>query len=295
MKKINLLALTTGCLMLTALFTGCGDNTPTASTTAETTTEASTAADTIDTNAGGGVLCLKVNPEIAVTYDADGKVTDLRARNEDGSAILADFGNYLNRDCREVVTDLVEDIGEAGYFVEEVEGEARQIVIEIEDGSMLPSDDFLDDVVADVQYCVSTNNWSSNINVEGESNYGVTNYDDTDYGTNSDGVTDYNSDTDYGVGNDGITDYNDTDYGVGNDGITDYEATTKAPEKTTTKVTVPVSGDSGYDDTDYGANSDGVTDYTDTDYGAGSDGVTDYTPSYNDSGYSNYGDSGYDD
>ena len=56
-------------------------------------------------------------------------------------------------------------------------------------------------------------------------------YDDTDYGLSSDGVTDY-----------GITDYDDTDYGPNNDGVTDY------------------------DDTDYGPNADGVTDYDDTDY-----------------------------
>ena len=72
-------------------------------------------------------------------------------------------------------------------------------------------------------------------------------YDDTDYGDGSDGVTDYGAtdydDTDYGPNNDGVTDYNDTDYGPSNDGVTDYN------------------------DTDYGPSNDGVTDYSDTDYG----------------------------
>ena len=77
------------------------------------------------------------------------------------------------------------------------------------------------------------------------------NYDDTDYGPNSDGVTDYD-DTDYGPNSDGVTDYDDTDYGPNNDGVTDY------------------------DDTDYGPSNDGVTDYDDTDYGPNNDGVTDY-------------------
>ena len=81
-------------------------------------------------------------------------------------------------------------------------------------------------------------------------------YDDTDYGPGSDGITDYGvtdyDDTDYGPNADGITDYDDTDYGPNNDGITDY------------------------DDTDYGPNADGITDYDDTDYGPNADGITDY-------------------
>ena len=52
----------------------------------------------------------------------------------------------------------------------------------------------------------------------------LTDYDDTDYGPNADGVTDYAEpaastdatnydDTDYGPNADGVTDYDDTDYG----------------------------------------------------------------------------------
>ena len=88
-------------------------------------------------------------------------------------------------------------------------------------------------------------------NADGVTDYGVTDYDDTDYGPNADGVTDYD-DTDYGPNADGITDYDDTDYGPNADGVTDY------------------------DDTDYGPNADGVTDYDDTDYGPNADGITDY-------------------
>ena len=80
-------------------------------------------------------------------------------------------------------------------------------------------------------------NLTSPVNVNGESNYGWSDYGDTDYGPDNDGVTDYN-DTDYGSNNDGVTDYNDTDYGPNNDGVTDYN------------------------DTDYGTNNDGVTDYS---------------------------------
>ncbi len=185
----------------------------------------------------GGVICLRVNPEIAVLYDENGMVTKVEARNDDGEEILKSFKEFEGKECRTVISELVKAIGNAGYFVEEVEGEGRrQITIEIEEGSKLPSETFLDDIIVSVRDCVSQNQWKSPIVVEGESDYGMTDYIDTDYGVGNDGATDYD-DTDYGPNNDGVTDYDDTDYGPNNDGVTDY------------------------DDTDYGSNNDGVTDY----------------------------------
>ncbi len=101
---------------------------------------------------------------------------------------------------------------------------------------------------------------------DGITDYGVTDYDDTDYGPNADGITDYD-DTDYGPNADGITDYDDTDYGPNADGITDYDDTDYGPN---------ADGITDYDDTDYGPNADGITDYDDTDYGPNADGITDY-------------------
>ncbi len=115
----------------------------------------------------------------------------------------------------------------------------------------------------------------------GPNSDGVTDYDDTDYGPNSDGVTDYD-DTDYGPNNDGVTDYDDTDYGPNNDGVTDYDDTDYGPNN---------DGVTDYDDTDYGPNNDGVTDYDDTDYGPNNDGVTDY----DDTDYGNWDDDDDDD
>ena len=101
---------------------------------------------------------------------------------------------------------------------------------------------------------------------DGITDYGITDYDDTDYGPNNDGITDYD-DTDYGPNNDGITDYDDTDYGPNADGITDYDDTDYGPN---------ADGITDYDDTDYGPNADGITDYDDTGYGPNADGITDY-------------------
>ena len=247
----------------------------------------------------GGTLYVRVNPDIAVSYDENGLVTAVWGRNADGSKILESYADYTGKDCSQVVRELVEAIGEAGYFVEEVEGQNRQITIEIERGSQLPDAAFLDNVVAGVQEYVAAMKLSSNIQLTGQTDYHI-----------------YENHTDYGPYNDGITDYNNTDYGPYSDGITDYTdygtvpstspVTAPAPAPSvpaTTPAPTPNAGNTApnnglgygvtdYNDTDYGPYNDGVTDYNDTDYGPYNDGVTDYNNT--DYGNTNYGDSFYD-
>ena len=284
--------------LFTGVMTGCGSRSAQGNV--------NLAQEAVQEQAEGGVISVKVNPEIAVSYDEQGLVTKIEGRNDDGKTIAADYTEYEGKDCRQVIYDLVAKIDGAGYFVEETEGEGRQITLEIEAGSILPSENFLSNIVAGIQEYTGSKNLNASVAVDGESNYGWTNYGDTDYGPDNDGVTDYNDtdygpnndgvtdydDTDYGPNNDGVTDYNDTDYGPNNDGVTDYDDTDYGPNN---------DGVTDYDDTDYGPNNDGVTDYDDTDYGPNNDGVTDYSapaapaaPSYSgDSGYDD-GDSGYD-
>lgn len=133
----------------------------------------------------GGTLVLRVNPEIAVEYDENGRVTAVRGKNEDGKDIVAGYQDYIGKECREVVGDLVSAIHKAGYFVEEAEGEGRKITIEIETGSVLPGDQFLEEIVTDIKQYVTDMNMSSPVVVEGETDYGVTIYDSTDYGVSA--------------------------------------------------------------------------------------------------------------
>ncbi len=307
MKKI--ISILAALLALTLCLTACGQSAAPASA------EGNTAL------ANGGILCLKVNPEIAVNYDNDGNVTGVTARNDDALAILAGY-SFQGKDAKTVISELVTAIGDAGYFVEEIEGERRQITLQIEPGSALPNDTFLDDVIAGVKAVVEQHQWTTPLNVDGLSDYGISDYIDTDYGPDADGATDYD-DTDYGPDSDGITDYDhndndDTDYGPDNDGVTDYDGTDydsntdygPNADGDTDYNDSPYgdsqydNGQSNYDDTDYGSNNDGVTDYNDSAYGD-DNGQSDYAappatnpPSYgsSDSGYSNYddGNSSYD-
>ena len=49
---------------------------------------------------------------------------------------------------------IVTAIGDAGYFVEDMNSSGRQIVLEIEAGSSMPYEGFMDEVVDDVRTCV---------------------------------------------------------------------------------------------------------------------------------------------
>ena len=276
MKRRKILAAASSLAVLAALLTGCGAQPQESSVTA-------------------GVLTLRVNPEIAIHYNQSGKVVALEGDNQDGREIVEAYPDYIGKDCEVVVQELVEEIHAAGYFVEEVEGQPRRVVLELDDDSQEPREDFLEDMSRSAQDALEGLSLGSAVVVEddgaavspspkaseapvgasdyndtdyGPNNDGVTDYNDTDYGPNNDGVTDYN-DTDYGPNNDGVTDYNDTDYGPNNDGVTDYDDTDYGPNN---------DGVTDYNDTDYGPNNDGVTDYNDTDYGPNNDGVTDYAP-----------------
>lgn len=250
----------------------------------------------------GGILTLRSAPEIAVSYDEQGLVTDLTARNDTAAAILEPFTDWAGQSVDAILTRLVEAIGQAGYFVDDIEGQPRQLVIEIEPGSALPSDTFLSLVTESIRKAISTGQWHKPLTLLGETDYGVTDYVDTDYGPLSDGNTDYNGltdyqdSTDYGPHNDGRTDYGRTDYDYTNHAKPAPKPTAKPASKPSAK---PQQG-TDYGRTDYSASDYGHTDYAkptskpapqpqkDTDYGK-----TDY--SRTDYGKSDYGSSDYDD
>ena len=163
MKKTlkSILAFGAAMIIGIACLSGCGS-----ASTGENVSELSS----------GGVIVLSVNPEISVSYDKDGNVTEVKGLNNDGRGIIESFADYEGRPCKQVVSELVTMIGEAGYFVEEIEGERRQITIEIEPGSGLPYETFFDDVVVEIRECVDSHNWSSPIDVRSDDDR----YDDID-------------------------------------------------------------------------------------------------------------------
>ena len=110
-----------------------------------------------------GTLTLSVNPEIQIEYNGDGKVTALTGRNDDGKDIVEAYPDYIGKDCETVLRDLIVEINEAGYFVDDIDGNKKNIVLQLEPGSVLPSDDFLADMSTSTQEAVKGLNLSSGI------------------------------------------------------------------------------------------------------------------------------------
>ena len=274
MKRRKILAAASSLAVLAALLTGCGAQPQDGSVTA-------------------GVLTLRVNPEIAIHYNTDGKVVALEGDNQDGREIVEAYPDYIGKDCEVVVQELVEEIHAAGYFVEEVEGQPRRVVLELDDDSQEPREDFLEDMSRSAQDALEGLSLGSAVVVEDDAAVSPS----PKASEAPVGASDYNN-TDYGPNNDGVTDYNDTDYGPNNDGVTDY-APTPAPATPTPAPVQPTPPP--VVDTDYGYGSDGVTDYTPPTQpqapagDSGYDGGSNYGGSSNYGGNSGYGDSGYDD
>ena len=274
MKRRKILAAASSLAVLAALLTGCGAQPQDGSVTA-------------------GVLTLRVNPEIAIHYNQSGKVVALKGDNQDGREIVEAYPDYIGKDCEVVVQELVEEIHTAGYFVEEVEGQPRRVVLELDDDSQEPREDFLEDMSRSAQDALEGLSLGSAVVVEDDAAVSPS----PKASEAPVGASDYN-DTDYGPNNDGVTDYDDTDYGPNNDGVTDY-APTPAPATPTPAPVQPTPPP--VVDTDYGYGSDGVTDYTPPTQpqapagDSGYDGGSNYGGSSNYGGDSGYGDSGYDD
>ena len=154
MRRNLLAAVSSLAVMSAVLLTGCG----------APADEGTAIRDT-------GFLTLSVNPEIRIEYDEEGRVIGLTGQNDDGKNIVASYPDYIGKECDEVLNDLIVKINEAGYFVEEIEGGRKNIVLQLEPGSVVPSSTFLEDVTASTQNAVKNLNLSS----------GIVTIDDDDY------------------------------------------------------------------------------------------------------------------
>ena len=156
-KKIFTLILSF--LLCAALLMGCAGAPTAAVPSVQEPAPAQSAAQAVSQQPAGGVLMLRINPEIALHYDGSGKITKLEGRNRDGVALIRDYTGYEGKDTTEVLSQLVDLLGQSGYFVEEADGSARKIVLELDAGSQVPTNTFLQDMAAHVEQCVQDQNW----------------------------------------------------------------------------------------------------------------------------------------
>ena len=279
-KFLTLTAAFVACAML---LTGCAQT---------------TVPDAVDETVRQGQITLSVNPEIVLTYDENGSVIDLKGRNVDGESIVAKYPDYIGKDCDVVLADLTSLIKEAGYFIEDIDGNKKNIVIQIEPGSHIPNGSFL----VDIETAVSQS---------AESGSNIVTIDSDDY---DDRYTKQSQPSPY-ISLDKAKEialaqahlsaqdvqFSEKEFDF-DDGLAIYELefTSGGIEyeydvdaRTGRIIGAHNSAHTYKDDSDYGPLNDGVTDYSFTDYGPDNDGYTDYGNS--DYGPNNDGVTDYDD
>ena len=225
-------------------------------------------------------IYLTINPEVQMDLNRQGTVVGLMGTNEDGETLLEGYDGK-GKDKVTVADELIDRAIEMGFLSEggrvsfsidspdealfqEYGTELRTKVTEHLDGRITITIEITNH--QDGQGQEGPENSSSSTPSQPSSSQpesttsssepsrpavtpptssNATDYDDTDYGPDNDGVTDYTppvsssppADTDYGPGSDGVTDYTDgdTDYDPGNDADDDNDDN---------------DGDSGYNEDD---------------------------------------------
>ena len=142
LKKI--ISLVIALTITIAILAGCG---------AEAKTEL--AATNEQAGEPAGTILLSVNPEILVEYDNNGKVLELKAKNEDGKKVIEAMADYKGQATELVMERLVEVIYELGYLTKTIAGNERNIIIKLEKGSSYPNEAFLNNIADRVKNTVN--------------------------------------------------------------------------------------------------------------------------------------------
>ena len=167
MKKTNLrkkVFAAVATMISLAVLAGC------VSSNSNSQAAASQSGETLAPQAAGTIL-LSVNPEIEIAYDNDGKVLKIDGKNDDGKKVIGEYTGYEGKECHTVVSELVEEIYQDGYFEETIDGHAKNIVIKLEEGSRYPDDDFLEEVAESVRSTVELHKLSSSAMTVEEKDY----------------------------------------------------------------------------------------------------------------------------
>ena len=187
-----------------------------------------------------GALRIQINPDVELTLSRTDRVLELEGLNEDGQVLIEGY-DYGGKDREDVTEELVERAIDLGYLSggetvsitvtsADADWQAREEQAAREDleeryGETIviqigPADE--EPPATEVVIPVTPPEPEPTPEPSPEQADPPVVPDDTDYGPNADGVTDY-EDTDYGPYSDGVTDYEPPDDGPYVDGVTDYE------------------------------------------------------------------------
>ncbi len=153
MKRFSALAIAAVLILSAALLTGCG-------AVADTVIEQTAAPE-----AAGpvGTLLLTVNPEIEISYDAEGCVVAAAGLNDDGASVIAACPDIAGQKVEVAAGELTGAIYDGGYFETTINGNAKNVVLKLVQSSVLPSDDYLASVAASVETAIAEHDGKSEV------------------------------------------------------------------------------------------------------------------------------------
>lgn len=128
-------ALLLGAVMLLGLFAGCGSETP---------KQTQPDNDPVPTMAGS--LILSTAASLEILYDTEGMVMSINGINDAGK-ILASNYNSMGKSCSAAIKELIAVSVKEGYLAHSV----KNIVLKLNKGATLPTELFLDGLVADAK------------------------------------------------------------------------------------------------------------------------------------------------
>ncbi len=105
-------------------------------------------------NGAVGTLLLSLNPEIEIEYDKNGLVVEVEGKNDDGKEVLLTYRDFEGKEVKQVMAELVEIIYASGKFQLELNGNDKNIVVKLEEGSAYPDEKFLEEVAAAIRQVV---------------------------------------------------------------------------------------------------------------------------------------------
>ncbi len=66
-----------------------------------------------------GIIALSVNPKLEIGYDDNNLVKEIQGKNDNGKAILNNYNDYVGKDVKIVIDELVKEINKQGYFIDD--------------------------------------------------------------------------------------------------------------------------------------------------------------------------------
>lgn len=98
-----------------------------------------------------GYLTLSINPKVTIEYDEEAQVTDIFGLNEAGVDVVNEMKDISGQKTDQILSQLVPIIHDKGYFIDEEKDEIRDINLEVEAGSVIPYDNFLEEMTVTLE------------------------------------------------------------------------------------------------------------------------------------------------